>query len=67
MGRVGEIVMHHGAHVFPDTTAAGGGETAEHLYTVRFAQSELYGAEHADPNACQHVDMWEPYITLARS
>jgi nitrile hydratase len=67
MGRTGEIVMYHGAHVFPDTTGNGQGETAEHLYTVRFTQAELFGSAYADPNACQHTDMWEPYITRAQS
>lgn len=67
MGRTGEIVMYHGAHVFPDTTGNGQGETAEHLYTVRFSQAELFGSAYADPNACQHTDMWEPYITRAQS
>lgn len=67
MGRVGEIVMYHGPHVFPDTSGNGKGETAEHLYTIKITQAEMYGAEAADPNACQYVDMWEPYIKLAKA
>jgi len=65
MGQIGEIILHHGTHVFPDTTGNGKAETSEHLYTVKLRQADLFGEQDADPNACQMVDMWEPYLSLA--
>ncbi len=54
----------HGAHVFPDVHARGGGEDPRHLYTVRFAARELWG-----PDAPEHdrvsLDLWEPYLERA--
>ena len=38
----------HGAHVFPDSAAAGKGEDPQWLYTVRFDAQELWGAD-AEP------------------
>jgi len=63
-GHVGEIVSWHGAHVFPDTHAHGGGEDPRHLYTVRFAASELFGAR-ANPKDSVSLDLWEPYLEPA--
>ncbi|MBJ7220806.1 MULTISPECIES: nitrile hydratase subunit beta [unclassified Brenneria] len=65
-GRTGEIIMCHGAHVYPDTTGNGLPETSEHLYTLRFTNEELYGAEAAEPNGAVCTDAWEPYLTLAK-
>ena len=59
--RRGVIVAHHGAHVFPDTNAHGLGENPQHLYTVRFAARELWGAS-AEPNTSVLVDLWESYL-----
>lgn len=64
MGRVGEIVLHHGPHVFPDTSGNGEAETAEHLYTIRLRHTDIRGEAEGDPGVSQYVDMWEPYITL---
>ncbi|HJU63485.1 MAG TPA: nitrile hydratase subunit beta, partial [Candidatus Binatia bacterium] len=47
-GHVGVVERLHGAHVFPDSVAAGKGEDSQWLYTVRFDAQELWGAE-ADP------------------
>ena len=56
------IVHHvHPACVYPDTNAHGGGEQPCHLYSVRFAASELWGAD-AEPHAVVHVDLFEPYL-----
>lgn len=60
-GRVGEIEMLHGNHVFPDTVAHWQGENPQPLYSVRFAATELWGDEapHKD-SLC--VDLWENYL-----
>ena len=65
-GRTGEIILYHGAHVYPDTTGNGLPETSEHLYTIRFTNAELYGEDAAEPNGSVCTDAWEPYITLAK-
>jgi hypothetical protein len=41
----------HGAHVFPDSSAAGQGENPQWLYTVRFSGPELWGEEAARRSA----------------
>ncbi|WP_024816451.1 nitrile hydratase subunit beta [Methylopila sp. 73B] len=64
-GRTGEIVLYHGPHVYPDTTGNGLPETSEHLYTVRFTNKELFGAEAGEPNGVVVTDLWEPYISHA--
>lgn len=58
-GHAGEIVTVHGAHVFPDTNAHGGGENPQWLYTVRFTAAEVWGGDSTDKI---HADLWEPYL-----
>lgn len=60
-GHVGVVTLLHGAHVFPDTSAAGTGEAPQWLYTVRFDGAELWG-EAADPTVTVSVDAWESYL-----
>lgn len=62
-GKRGAIVMLHGAHVFPDANASGGGEDPQWLYTVRFGGAELWGPHTSA--AAVHVDCWEPYLDMA--
>jgi nitrile hydratase beta subunit len=63
-GHLGAVVAVHGAHVFPDVHALGGGEDPQWLYTVRFEARELWG-EEADPTVAVSVDAWEPYLEPA--
>lgn len=63
-GRVGIIELNHGAHVFPDTNAMGGGENPDWLYTVTFDGRELWG-EDGDPTVTCSVDAWESYLEPA--
>jgi nitrile hydratase len=63
-GHVGEVVMVHGCHVFPDANAHGGGEDPQWLYTVRFDGRELWGPE-ADPTTAVSTDAFEPYLEPA--
>jgi nitrile hydratase subunit beta len=60
-GKVGEVSLIHGAHVFPDSNAAGHGESPQWLYTVRFDARELWG-DDADPSASMSIDAWESYL-----
>jgi nitrile hydratase beta subunit len=59
MGRAGEIVALHGAHIYPDSSARGEGEDPRWLYTVRFTAGELWGHQSSD-SVC--LDLWEPYL-----
>ncbi|QOT78717.1 nitrile hydratase subunit beta [Cupriavidus basilensis] len=62
-GRQGEIAALHGAHVFPDASAAGAGDQPQWLYTVRFAATELWGPDTTAASVC--VDCWESYLDPA--
>ena len=37
----------------------------QHVYTVKFTNEELWGAEAAEPNGVVYFDVWEPYIVPA--
>jgi nitrile hydratase subunit beta len=63
-GMRGRIVLYHGAHVLPDTSAHGLGECPEPLYTVRFEAAELWG-EDAERRDAVHIDLWESYLSAA--
>ncbi len=60
-GRTGVVEHYHGAHVFPDSHAHGGGEAPRALYTVRFTARELWGSDAA-PRDSVSLDLWEPYL-----
>jgi nitrile hydratase subunit beta len=60
-GHLGTVTHVRGAHVFPDSNAAGEGEAPQWLYTVRFAARELWG-DAADPTVTVSVDAWESYL-----
>jgi len=62
-GRTGVIHEYHGAHVFPDRSAEGSKE-GEHLYSVRFEASALWG-ENATEGSAVYVDLWEGYLEPA--
>lgn len=60
-GAQGYVLLHHGAHVFPDSNAHGQGEAPEHLYTVVFTASRLWShPEHPDDEVT--LDLWESYL-----
>ena len=64
-GHTGEIVIVHGAHVFPDDAAHkelhDRGENPQWLYTVRFKATDIWGPDK-NPNDHVHADLWEPYF-----
>lgn len=60
-GHVGEVVIVHGAHVFPDFSAHDKGENPQWLYTIRFKATDLWG-EDKNANDHVHADLWEPYF-----
>ena len=63
-GKVGTVYLDHGVYVFPDTNAHFLGEKPQHVYSVRFAARELWGAQAA-PQDAVYVDMWDDYLEPA--
>jgi nitrile hydratase len=61
-GKTGVIDMAHGTFVYPDSAGNGGDDAPEHVYTVKFTNEELWGAQAAEPNGVVYFDVWEPYI-----
>ena len=63
-GRIGTVVLLHGAHIFPDSNAHFQGEAPQHLYTVSFAAGDLW--QHAEsPHDEVRLDLWEDYLEPA--
>jgi nitrile hydratase len=63
-GRHGMVVVLHDGWVFPDANAHGRGENPQHLYTVAFDGSELWG-DGAESGVVVHLDLFEPYLERA--
>lgn len=63
-GRPGLITAHHGATLLPDAHAVGRRMRPQHLYTVAFAGTDLWG-EDAEPDTEVRVDLYEPYLEPA--
>ena len=57
----GKITQLHGAHIYADEHARSGSKVAEHLYSVRFEGTDIWGNQ-AEPNSCVYVDLFEPYL-----
>lgn len=64
-GRTGTVVAARGAFVYPDSAAAGHGDDPQHVYTVRFESTALWGPDGAESRAAVHIDVFEPYIEPA--
>jgi len=60
-GKTGVIVRDHGVYLFPDSNAHFQGEKRQHVYSVRFAATELWG-EIASPRDSVHLDLWDDYL-----
>ena len=60
----GVIESHHGGHVFPDGNAHGQGEHPQHLYTVTFKATDVWGPQ-ADTTLTISADLWESYLETA--
>ena len=63
-GKIGTIDRDHGVFVFPDTNAHSLGEKPQHVYSVRFAARELWGAQASDRDSV-YVDLWDDYLEPA--
>ena len=63
-GKTGVIVRDHGVYLFPDSNAHFQGEKRQHVYSVRFAARDLWGAS-ASPRDSVHLDLWDDYLERA--
>jgi nitrile hydratase len=65
-GRRGRVIRDNGVFALQDTDAKGTslGGKPQHVYTVRFASQELWGAQ-ASPRDSVSVDLWEDYLERA--
>jgi nitrile hydratase len=63
-GKPGVITAHLGATLFPDAHAVGRRALPQHLYTVAFDGTELWG-EGAEPGTEVRVDLYESYLEPA--
>lgn len=59
-GRTGTVTATPGAEVFPDSAAHFHGEDPQHVYTVVFASTELWGPTAEDFTL--GIDLFEPYL-----
>jgi len=59
-GASGTIIQYHGAHMLPDKGAKGVRE-GEHLYTVSFNASDLWGPD-TNPRDTVTLELWENYF-----
>jgi nitrile hydratase subunit beta len=64
-GKTGTVELHHGTFVYPDSVGNGGPDDPQHLYTIRFDGTDLWGADHAEENTVVYFDAWEPYLEPA--
>ncbi|MDX1424853.1 MAG: nitrile hydratase subunit beta [Kiloniellales bacterium] len=63
-GKSGIVDRDHGVFVFADANAHGRGEQPQHVYSVRFAARELWGAQAA-PGDSVHLDLWDEHLDPA--
>jgi len=63
-GKVGTVERDHGVFAFPDSSSQGLGDKPQHVYSVRFEASELWGQQAGRVDAV-HIDMFEDYLDLA--
>jgi nitrile hydratase beta subunit len=62
--KTGVVVRDHGVYVFADSNAHFQGERRQHVYAVRFAARELWGAQ-ASPRDTVHLDLWDDHLDRA--
>ena len=62
-GKRGVVQRDHGVFIFPDTNAHAQGEKPQHVYSVRFTPSELWGGDASDRDSI-YIDMWDDYMDL---
>ncbi len=59
--KTGTVVAWHGAHVFPDSNAEHDDENPQHLYSVSFRATVLWGPDAPERDSVI-LDLFEPYL-----
>lgn len=65
-GKVGTVVRDQGIFGTPETMAHGKGENPQHIYSVAFSATELWGAEAA-PKDKVYIDLWDNHLEKVES
>lgn len=60
-GKTGTIVTDHGVFITPDTVAHGLGDHPQHVYSVSFDATELWG-KNAPAKDTVRIDLWDDYL-----
>ena len=63
-GRSGTIDRDHGVFTFADSHAMTRDKKPQHLYSVRFSTTELWG-DNASPRDSVYVDLWDDHLKSA--
>jgi len=63
-GKPGIIEHDRGVAAFPDTSVYGQGDKPQHVYSVRFAARDLWGAAAMAQDAV-YIELWEDYLEPA--
>jgi nitrile hydratase subunit beta len=63
-GKLGLIERDHGVYVFADSNAHFLGENPQHLYSVGFGATELWGVG-ANPKDSVALDLWDSHLEPA--
>jgi nitrile hydratase beta subunit len=63
-GRFGTVAACLGAFEFADSLAQGRHDNNQHVYSVRFEGSELWGPD-AGPKDAVYIDLYESYVEAA--
>ncbi len=63
-GRRGEIARDYGVFIFPDSNAMGRGQAPQHLYSLRFEGTEVWGPD-APAREALYLDLWDSYLDPA--
>jgi nitrile hydratase subunit beta len=64
-GKSGIIERHYGAYAHPRDRAHGMKDVPEHLYSVAFTASELWGPDAEAANDTVYIDLFEDYLQAA--
>jgi hypothetical protein len=64
-GKKGKVESDHGVFVFPDTSAHGEGPKPQHVYTVVFESTELWGSQGRKGDR-MYADVWDDYMDAVK-
>lgn len=63
-GATGEVVIYHGTHILPDSSAHGLGDAPEPLYAIAVKSADLW-AHPENPDDEVVLDLWQSYLEPA--